>query len=163
MGLAEARRVFGPTYDAIAEIHDPYRFSARPYAEDDGIEPALLTPLPDAEQNECTNPPAVYRPRCARAGVVLPGVAGLGNPEIGVGRGGCGDDRRPRRPPEHKKETRGMTGAVEERIRNTRSVRLAELPHKSATAKLVCATWGLVGATVLFVLAEIVLKVLGRP
>jgi hypothetical protein len=55
-------------------------------------------------------------------------------------------------------------------------VRLAELQDKSGqalvtathqlgktTAKLVCATWGLVGATLVLVLAELVLKLLGRP
>jgi hypothetical protein len=79
MSLAEARRVFIAEYDAVAMIHDPYRFSGllaaalhkshpiveaggfwvqygereRPYAEDDGIDPALLKPLSHAEQAEC--------------------------------------------------------------------------------------------------------------
>jgi hypothetical protein len=33
----------------------------------------------------------------------------------------------------------------------------------TTTAKLVCATWGLVGATLVLVLAEVALKLLGRP
>jgi hypothetical protein len=67
-------------------------------------------------------------------------------------------------------------GATEARVRTAIQVRLAELQDKSGqalvtathqlgktTAKLVCATWGLVGATLVLVLAELVLKLLGRP
>ena len=66
-------------------------------------------------------------------------------------------------------------GGIEERLRNAIAVRIAELQDTGAqalvkatgqlgrtTARLVCATWGLVGATVLLVFAEIVLKLWGR-
>jgi hypothetical protein len=67
-------------------------------------------------------------------------------------------------------------GAVEERLRNAIAVRIAESQDREAdalltatrqlgttTAKLVCATWDLVGATLVLVLAEVALKLLGRP
>jgi hypothetical protein len=34
---------------------------------------------------------------------------------------------------------------------------------RKTTARLVCATWGLVGATLMLVLAEVALKLFGRP
>lgn len=61
------------------------------------------------------------------------------------------------------------------RIKTALQVKLAELQDSSAqalvratdqlgqtTGRLVCATWGLVGATVLLVLAEVILKLLGK-
>jgi hypothetical protein len=66
-------------------------------------------------------------------------------------------------------------GAIEERLRNALAVRIAEVQDTgtqalvaatgqlgATTARLVYATWGLVGATLVLVLAEVALKLWGR-
>jgi hypothetical protein len=70
----------------------------------------------------------------------------------------------------------GPGGSTEAQMRMSIQIKLARLQDEAArdlvtataqlgetTARLVGATWGLVGATFLLVLAEIALKVLGRP
>ncbi len=76
---------------------------------------------------------------------------------------------------ERQKTLTGPRGNIERRVEIAIQVRLAEKQEDSAealvkvtkqlgttTSRLVCATWGLVGATSLLVLAEVVSRYGGR-